>query len=111
MKTWLARHQDSSHSSINEAPNQLTKNAEMMIYSATLLQQQVAMLQKANEAASRRKAQKRRWIQNGGTHAIGTGVDLGLPSSNRQDTDKISQNGVKLAVALRSQRRCSCCRQ
>jgi hypothetical protein len=111
IKTRLARHQDSSPSSINEALNQLTKGAEMMVHSATLLQEQVATLQKANEAISRRKARKRRRLQNGGTLTIATGVDLGQQSNNRQDREEMSQNGAESATAPRSQRRCGYCRQ
>ena len=70
IKSRLARHHDSSPSSINEALNQLTKGAEMMIHSATLLQERVATLQKANEAASRRRARKRRRIQDGRTLTV-----------------------------------------
>jgi hypothetical protein len=107
----IARHHDSSPSSINEALNQLTRGAEMMMHSATLLQQRVTTLQQANNALSQRKSRKRRRIQEGGTLTVAAGVDLSQPSNNGQDREVLSQNGPESASAPRSQRRCGYCRQ
>lgn len=60
VRTQITRHRDSSPTPVNEALNQLAKGAQMMAHSAVLLQAEVASLQKANEAATRRmKCQKK----------------------------------------------------
>lgn len=51
----IQRHQNSSPTLILKSLDQLTKGAELMMHSAVLLRSQVASLQKANEAATRRK--------------------------------------------------------
>jgi hypothetical protein len=45
-----------------DALNQLTKGAEMIAYLLVLVRNQVADLQAANEAATRRKSHKRKRI-------------------------------------------------
>ena len=59
-----------------DALNQLTKGAEMMAHSLVLMRNQVAELQAANEAATRRKAQKRKRIHREGTLIVSEGVRL-----------------------------------
>ena len=72
----IQRHGSSSPSSIVDALDQLTKGAEMMAHSLVLVRNQVAELQAANEAATRRKSHKRKRIQQDGTLIVSEGVQL-----------------------------------
>ena len=59
-----------------DALNQLTKGAEMMAHLLVLVRNQVAELQAANEAATRRKSHKRKRVQRDGTLTVSEGVQL-----------------------------------
>ena len=72
----IQRHGDSSPTSMVDALNRLTKGAEMMAHSLVLVRNQVAELQAANEAATRRKSHKRKRIQIDGTLIVSEGVRL-----------------------------------
>ena len=52
---------------------QLQKGAEIAIYSAVLMYDQIASLEKAVEAATTRRQRKRKRIQREGTLTIGQG--------------------------------------
>jgi hypothetical protein len=54
------QQEDSSPASIIEAIDQLEKGAEVMILSAELMKERIASLERANEAASKRKERKNR---------------------------------------------------
>jgi hypothetical protein len=111
LKTRIARHQDSSPSSINEALNQLSKGAEMMIHSAALLGRQVTALQRANTAATQRKARKRRRIQTGGVIVSQNSEYQDVQSNNEPDRASLRQNSPEVVIATRSKRRCGYCRE
>ena len=76
VKTRIQRHLDSSPTGIIQSLESLSKGAEMMMHSAVLLRTQVAELQAANEAATRRKSHKRKRIQKKGTLAVEEGARL-----------------------------------
>ena len=59
----IQRHVDSSPTSIVDALKKLSKGAEMAAHQLVLVRNQVAELQAANEAATRRKSHKRKQIQ------------------------------------------------
>jgi hypothetical protein len=111
IKSRLARHQDSSPTSINEALNQLTKGAEMMMHSAVILEKQVGALQKANLAASERRSRKRRRIQIGGTITAQNTASASNVVNNRQETGVLRQKGPEVVITRRQQPRCGRCRQ
>ncbi|EKG09026.1 hypothetical protein MPH_13989 [Macrophomina phaseolina MS6] len=62
----IQRHQGSLPSPIIDSLDRLTKGAEMMVHSMVLMRDEIASLRKANEAASKRKSRKRKYIQNKG---------------------------------------------
>jgi hypothetical protein len=62
----IQRHKSSSPASIIEAINQLKKGAEVMMLSAELMRDRITNLEKANEAANKRRQRKRKRIQREG---------------------------------------------
>ena len=59
-----------------ESLDQLTKGAAQMVHSIVLLRSQVAELQAANKAATRRKSHKRKRVQKEGNLTIEEGARL-----------------------------------
>ena len=72
----IQRHIDSSPISIVDALKKLSKGAEMAAHQLVLVRNQVAKLQAANEAATRRKSHKRKRIQQEGTLIVDEGLRL-----------------------------------
>ena len=72
----VRRHKSSSPASIIEAIGQLKKGAEVMMLSAELMRDRIASLEKANEAATKRKQRKKKRIQKQGTLVKGEGEDI-----------------------------------
>jgi hypothetical protein len=108
----IARHQDSSPTAINEALNQLTKGAQAMAYKIALMEEEIARLRKANEAASRRKARPKKRIRRQGVLAIAEGLDLvDQANINEQVRKETPQSGMQLGSTTSLQRRCGYCRQ
>jgi len=58
----IQRHQDSSPTSIVRSVDQLARGAEMMAHSIVLLRDQISALEKANQAATKRKQRKKKRI-------------------------------------------------
>jgi hypothetical protein len=58
----VRKHNSSSRVSIIEAIDQLKKGAEVMILSAKVMKERIASLEKANEAASKRRERKKKRI-------------------------------------------------
>lgn len=72
----IQRHQNSSPSSIIKSINQLAKGAELTIHSGVLLRDQVAQLQRANEAAINRRERKKKRIQKQGALTKAEGENI-----------------------------------
>jgi hypothetical protein len=72
----IARHQNSSPTSINEALGQLSKGAQIMAHSAVLLKAEVKALQEANGAKKRRAKKQKKRIQLNGSLTIEEGENL-----------------------------------
>ena len=72
----VRRHKSSSLALIVTMVTQLQKGAEMAIYTAVLIREQIASLKKAVEAATTRRQRKRKRIQRQGALTIRQGVDL-----------------------------------
>ena len=72
----IRRRVSSTPPSIVDAVQRLTKGAEVMIHQAVLLREEVAALQKANEAISKRRSRKRRRIQKHGSLTIAEGAEI-----------------------------------
>jgi hypothetical protein len=72
----IQRHVDNSPTSMVDALEKFAKGAEMIAHQMVLMRNQVAKLQAANEAATRRKSHKRKRIQKEGTPEVTEGVRL-----------------------------------
>lgn len=72
----IRRHVDSSPTSIIESLEQLSKGAAMMAHTLVLMKDQVAQLQSANKAATRRRAYKRQRVQRDGALTVSEGARL-----------------------------------
>jgi ribosomal protein L32 len=106
----IQRHADSSPTSMVDALDRLTKGAEMMAHSLVLVRNQVAELQAANEAATRRKSHKRKWIQQEGTLTVSEGVRLTtLKEFNARSDGKKAKKRARVKTGTQSLRRCGTC--
>jgi hypothetical protein len=72
----IRRRYSSSPASIIESLSRLTKGAEVMMHTAVLLRDQVSALQKANEAATKRRARKRKRVQRRGDLTVEEGAEI-----------------------------------
>jgi hypothetical protein len=72
----VRRHKSSSPASIIDAINQLKRGAEVMMLSAELMRDQITSLERANEAATKRRQRKKKRIQKQGVLTKGAGEDL-----------------------------------
>ena len=106
----IQRHGDSSPTSIVDALDRLTKGAEMMAHSLVLMRNQVAELQAANEAATRRKSHKRKRIQQEGTLTFAEGVRLTtLKEFNARSDGKKAKKRARVETGTQYLRRCGTC--
>ena len=93
-----------------DALDWLTKGAEMMAHSLVLVRNQVAKLQAANEAATRRKSHKRKRIQRDGTLTVSEGVRLTtLKEFGARSDGKKAKKKVRIETGTQSSRHCSTC--
>ena len=93
-----------------EAVEKLAKGAEIMAHSLVLMSNQVKELQAANEAASRRKARKKKRIQAEGTLTAEEGVRLTtLKEFRARSNRKKGTKRMRIKAGKPSQRRCGRC--
>ena len=102
------RHENSSPTELLGELAKLTKGAEMMVYSAVLLRDQVASLQDANNEASKRKSRKRKYIKDRPTLTMAEGLEF-VPSGGA-GADNVD-NGGPSEKRLANRRRCGKCRK
>ena len=108
----VRQHKSSSPASIIEAINQLKKGAEVMMLSAELMRDRIASLERANEAASKRKQRKKKRLQKGGVLTKGAGEDiLAQRKANQQSAREGCQEGEQLGLSRQALARCTRCRQ
>ena len=82
----------------------------MMAHSLVLMRNQVAKLQAANEAATRRKSHKRKRIQQEGTLTFSEGVRLTtLKEFNARSDGKKAKKKARADAGTQSLRRCRTC--
>ena len=83
-----------------------------MIHSGVLLREQVAQLQKANEAATKRKERKKNQIQKRGTLTKAEGEDI-IAQKDVKDQLKgeMRQGRAKAGVSRQAAVRCTLCRK
>jgi hypothetical protein len=106
----IQQHGDSSPTSMVDALDQLTKGAEMMAHSLVLMRNQVAKLQAADEATTRRKSHNRKQIQKEGTLTVSGRVRLTtLKEFNARSDRKRASKKARVNIGTWSSRRCSTC--
>ena len=105
-------HKNSSPASIIEAVDQLKKGAEVMMLSAELMHDRISSLEKASEAANKRRQRKRKRIQHQGSLKKGEGEDiLAQIEATQQVECEQRQNGEQLGLSHQALARCKKCRQ
>jgi hypothetical protein len=108
----VQRHKSSSPASIIAAIDQLKKGAEVIMLSAELMRDRIASLEKANEAATKRRQRKKKRIQKQGVLAKGAGEDLLTQrEADAQIACEERQEGERLGVSRRALTRCSRCKE
>jgi hypothetical protein len=106
----IQRHLDSSPTPIVNAVEQFTKGAAMMAHSVEILSKQVVELQAANEAATRRKAHKRKRIQKDGVLTIKEGARLAaLKEFGARGDRKKGKKKARVDEGKQTQRHCRRC--
>jgi hypothetical protein len=91
VKTRIQRHVDSSPTSIVKAFEKVSKGAAIIAHKLVLAQQEIAELQAANKAASRRKSHKRKQIQEEGTLVVEEGQRLAALKEFRARSNRKKQ--------------------
>jgi hypothetical protein len=108
----VRRHKSSSPASIIEAIGQLRKGAEVMMLSAKLMRDRITSLEKANEAATKRRQRKKKQIQKQGTLTKGEGEDiLAQKEADQQIEREKRQGGERSGLSRQALARCTKCRE
>ena len=108
----VRRHKSSSPAPIIAAINQLKKGAEVIILSAELMYDRIASLERANEAATKRRQRKKKRIQKQGVLTKGAGEDLlAQREADQQIAHEERQGGERSGVSRQALARCSRCRE
>jgi hypothetical protein len=112
IKRRITCHQDSSPTLTNEAVDQFLKGAQTIAHQFILMQGECSDLRKANATLSRRKARKRRRIQNGGSLTRADGLEIITQIEvDQQIGGETRQKQRRADGSVVSQRRCGRCRQ
>ncbi|USP82162.1 hypothetical protein yc1106_09436 [Curvularia clavata] len=108
----VRRHKSLLPASIIAAIGQLKKGAEIMMLSAELMRERIANLERANEAASKRRERKRKRIQKQGVLTKGAGEDIiAQREADEQIAHEERQGGERSGVSRWALTRCSRCRE
>jgi hypothetical protein len=97
-------YRGSPASSLDEQVRQLTKGAQQIAHEMVLLREQVARLEAATEATTKRKSRKRRYVQTEETLTVGEVSDL---IAEREGGSR--KEGEEPAKRVRAGRRCGRC--
>jgi len=108
----IRRHKSSSPASIIQAISQLKKGAEVMMLSAELMRDRITSLERANEAATKRRQRKKKRIQKRGTLTKGEGEDiLAQEEADQQIEREQRQGGERSGLSRQALARCTRCRE
>jgi hypothetical protein len=108
----IQRHKSSSPGSIIEAIGQPKKGAEVMTLSAELMRDQIASLERANEAATKRRQRKKKQIQKRSILRKGEGEDiLAQKEADQQIEREQRQGGERSDFSRQALARCKKCRE
>ena len=90
----------------------MKKCAEVTIYSAVLIQERIATLEKANEAATTRRKRKKKRIQKQGvlTKAEGEAIIIQKAAKQQQENER-RQVAAQSGVSRQASARCTRCRE
>jgi hypothetical protein len=84
----------------------------VMAHTAALLHAQVADIKKANEAATKRKARKRNWIQKHGSLTGAEGAEKAAQiAATQQVEEERRQEAAQSGRGRRAATRCSKCKE
>ena len=112
IKTRIQRHIDSSPTSLVKAYKKVSKGAAIIAHKLVLAQQEIAKLQAANEAATRRESHKRKRISAEGALTVKEGLLLTTLNEFGAHSDgKRAKKQVRVRLGEPSQRRCRRCNQ
>jgi hypothetical protein len=112
LRARIQRHHSSSPASILESLGRLTKGTKMVMHTAALLKAQVADLKEANQAATKRKARKRKRIQKHGSLTGAEGAELAAQIAAREQLeDERRQEAAQSGQGKRAKTRCSKCKE
>ena len=104
------RHQNSSLTEILSELAKLTKGAAKMMHRCVLMADQVASLQRANDAATKRKSYKRKYIKDQGALLVREGAILAASKDVEGETlSDVASSGGQSAERQAKQRRCGNC--
>jgi hypothetical protein len=108
----VRRHKSSLPASIIEAISQLKKGAEVMMLSAELMRDRITSLERANEAATKRRQRKKKQIQRQGTLTKGESEDiLAQKEANQQIEHEQRQGGKQSGLSHQAMACCKRCRE
>ena len=89
----IQRHKSSSPASIIAALDSLRKGAEKIAYGAALMGDRIASLERANQAATTRKARKKKRIQKRGTLTKAEGEEIIAQKEVEQQIERETRQG------------------
>jgi len=108
----IRRRVSSTPPSIDDVIQRLTKSAEKMMHQAELLRDEVAALQRSNEAATKRRSRKKKRIQKQGSLTIAAGVELiAQQEAAQKGGGKKPQEAGGSGVSRQALARCTRCRE
>jgi hypothetical protein len=108
----VRQHKSSSPASIIQAIGQLKKGAEVMMLSAELMRDRITSLERANEAASKRRQRKKKRIQQRGVLTKGDGEDILAQKEAEQQIEREQrQGGERSGLSRQALARCTRCRE
>jgi len=108
----VRRHKSSSPASIIEAIGQLKKGAAVVMLSAELMRDRITSLERANEAATKRRQRKKKRIQKCGTSIKEEGEDiLAQKEADQQIESEQRQGGERSGLSRQALARCKKCRE
>ena len=108
----IQRRVSSTPPSIDDAIQRLTKGAKKMMHQVVLLRDKIATLQRANEAATKRRSRKKRRIQKQGSLTIAAGRELTAQKEAAQkEGGNRPQEAEGSGVSRQALARCTRCRE
>lgn len=110
IKSRIARHQDSSPTSIYAAIDQFAKGAQGIMHSVALLKDRVALLEEANHTLSKHRRARKTRVRQGGSLTVQDGQDLLDQKDVEQQVQQEMREGRGRAKRVETrERHCGIC--